>query len=288
MVRGGGDWGTGRLGDWGTGGLDEEGEKKHNSELRTPNSPLFLNKLEKTFIMVFLDNRRKKQLETCLQKLGVSNSLSVDLKLLDLALTHPTISKENNYQQLEFVGDSVVRLVSAEILLETYPNELVGEFAAIRSILVSDRTLAEFADNYGLDRYLLMIDSVAQDKIGRVSWLADTFEAVLGALYLSTQNMTLIRPWLDPLLLQKAAEIRSDPARQNYKDALQEWTQGQYKILPDYRVAEQHQNRGHHQRFFAEVWLKDRQLGSGYGRSKKMAEQAAAKDAFFSVVHQQV
>ncbi|MDJ0845399.1 ribonuclease III [Crocosphaera sp.] len=236
--------------------------------------------------MVFLDSRRKKQLETCLQKLGVSDSLAVNLELLDLALTHPTISRENNYQQLEFVGDSVVRLVAAEILLETYPEELVGEFAAIRSILVSDRTLAEFADNYGLDRYLLMSDAVAQDKLGRMSWLADAFEAVLGALYLSTKNMTLVRPWLDPLLLKKAAEIRSDPARQNYKDALQEWTQAQHKILPDYRVTQQDKNASHHQRFFAEVWLKDRKLGSGYGPSKKMAEQAAAKDAFFSVVHQ--
>lgn len=238
--------------------------------------------------MVFVDSRRKKQLETCLQKLGLSDTLAVDLELLDLALTHPTISKETNYQQLEFVGDSVVRLVSAEILLETYPEELVGEFAAIRSILVSDRSLAEFAEQFGLDRYLLMVDSVAQDKMGRVSWLADAFEAVLGALYLSTKNMTLVRPWLDPLLLKKAAEIRSDPARQNYKDALQEWTQAQYKILPDYCVTEQDKDRGHDQRFFAQVSLKDRKLGSGYGRSKKMAEQAAAKDAFYSVIHQKV
>ncbi len=235
--------------------------------------------------MVFLDSRRKKQLQTCIQKLGLSDNLTVNWELLDLALTHPTISRENNYQQLEFVGDSVVRLVAAEVLLETYPNELVGEFAAIRSILVSDRTLAEFAEGYGLDRYLLMSESVAQDKIGRVSWLADAFEAVLGALYLSTKNMTLVRPWLDPLLITKAAEIHSDPARQNYKDALQEWTQGQYKILPEYRVTEQDKDQEHHQRFFAEVWLKGSKLGAGHGRSKKMAEQAAAKDAFFSVVH---
>ncbi|MDJ0508590.1 MAG: ribonuclease III [Crocosphaera sp.] len=235
--------------------------------------------------MVFLDSRRKKQLQICLQKLGLSDTKSVSWKLLDLALTHPTISREHNYQQLEFVGDSVIRLVAAEVLLETYPQESVGEFAAIRSILVSDRTLAEFAENYGLDRYLLMSEGFAQDKIGRVYWLADAFEALLGALYLSSHNMDLVRPWLDPLLIQKAAEIHSDPARQNYKDALQEWTQGEHKILPQYRVIEQDKNQGYEQRFFAEVWLKDRKLGAGYGRSKKMAEQAAAKDAFFSVVY---
>ncbi|MEA5509095.1 ribonuclease III [Crocosphaera sp. UHCC 0190] len=236
--------------------------------------------------MAFLDPRRDKQLRNFIQKLGLSDTISVDWELLDLALTHPTISRDKNYQQLEFVGDSVVRLVAAEVLLENYPNALVGEFAAIRSMLVSDRALAEFAESYGLDRYLLISESAAQDKIGRVSWLADAFEGVLGALYLSTHTMNLVRPWLDPLLIAKAVEIRQDPALQNYKDALQEWTQAQYKMLPDYRVTEQPLSGDMEARFLAEVWLKDRKLGTGQGRSKKLAEQAAAKEAFFAVVHQ--
>ena len=219
--------------------------------------------------MSFLDIRREKQLKNCIQKLGLSSVENVDWEILNLALTHPTFSQKDNYQQLEFVGDSVIRLVAAEILLENYPNELVGEFAAIRSILVSDNTLAEFA----------------KDKIGRVSWLADTFEALLGALYLNRQNMSLIRPWLDPLLITKAAEIRADPARQNYKDALQEWSQSQYKLLPKYQVVQHQGSENHHQRFFAEVWVKNNNLGSGYGCSKKVAEQAAAKNAFFSYIH---
>ena len=140
--------------------------------------------------MSFLDIRREKQLKNCIQKLGLSCVENVDWEILNLALTHPTFSQKDNYQQLEFVGDSVIRLVAAEILLENYPNELVGEFAAIRSILVSDNTLAEFAEVYGLERYLLMAESVAKDKIGRVSWLADTFEALLGALYRNRQNMS--------------------------------------------------------------------------------------------------
>ena len=235
--------------------------------------------------MSFLDIRREKQLKNCIQKLGLSSVENVDWEILNLALTHPTFSQKDNYQQLEFVGDSVIRLVAAEILLENYPNELVGEFAAIRSILVSDNTLAEFAEVYGLERYLLIAESVAKDKIGRVSWLADTFEALLGALYLNRQNMSLIRPWLDPLLITKAAEIRADPARQNYKDALQEWSQSQYKLLPKYQVVQHQGSENHHQRFFAEVWVKNNNLGSGYGCSKKVAEQAAAKNAFFSYIH---
>ncbi len=235
--------------------------------------------------MSFSDPRRNKQLRILIQKLGLPETAPVNWIWLDLALTHPTISQEKNYQQLEFVGDSVVRLAAAEVLLETYPNEPVGEFAALRSMMVSDRTLAQFADNFGLERYLLMADHVAKDEAGRVSRLADAFEAVLGALYLSTQTMTLIRPWLDGLLKAKAEEIRQDPARQNYKDALQEWTQGQYKTLPEYRVKKLDPLDSSKSRFLAEVLLGDRKLGSGEGRSKKAAEQAAAKEAFLKFVN---
>ena len=77
--------------------------------------------------------------------------------------------------------------------------------------------------------------------------------------------------------------MRSDPARENYKDALQEWTQGKYKILPEYKVSENSKPSTIKHRFVAEVWLRDRFLGKGLGRSKKAAEQAAAKEAFFAV-----
>lgn len=232
------------------------------------------------------DPRRNKQLQTFVQKLGLPETTSVNWTLLDLALTHPTLSREKNYQQLEFVGDAVVRLAAAEVLLETYPDEAVGEFASLRSMMVSDRTLADFADNYGLERYLLISSSAAADKAGRISRLADAFEAVLGALYLSTQTMALVRPWLDDLLKEKAAEIRLDPARQNYKDALQEWTQAQYKTLPKYQVQEIITANDEQERFIAEVWLQGRKLGMGKGRSKKAAEQAAAKEAYLSLIDQ--
>ena len=239
------------------------------------------------------DSRRLKQLEKFIQKLGLPPTAPVDWSLLDLALTHPSISSTDNYEQLEFVGDSVVRLISAELLLETYPQEPVGEFAAIRSILVSDRILAQLAEYYGLEPYLLIGSNATGNPIGRQSWLADAFEAVLGALYLSSHNMDLIRPWLDRALQTKASEVLNDPARFNYKDALQEWTQRKYKILPQYRVLENKQfklddaNNGktlaHERRFIAEVWLQEKFLGKGYGRSKKSSEQAAAKNAFLAI-----
>lgn len=243
---------------------------------------------------MFADPRRQKQLQTLIQKLGLSATAPIDWTLLDLALTHPSVSRTHNYEQLEFVGDSVVRLIAAELLLEVYPQEPVGEFAAVRSILVSDRVLAQLAESHGMEPYLLIGTNATGNPTGRQSWLADAFEAVLGALYLSTHNMDLIRPWLDRALQKKAVEVMNDPARFNYKDALQEWTQGKHKTLPEYKVTENKQldsalkltsNKAswHDQRFAAEVWFQGKLLGKGYGRSKKASEQAAAKEAFLAI-----
>lgn len=227
---------------------------------------------------------RQRELEQLVEKLGLSSDLPLQWQMLDLALTHPTSSVDANYQQLEFVGDAVVRLAAAELLLDTYPNAPVGEFAAIRSELVSDRVLAEIADCYGLEAYLLMSASTKRDAKGRQSRLADAFEALTGALYLSTHTLELVRPWLDTHFKPLAEKIRSCPAKLNYKHALQGWTQTNYKSLPEYRVRETQMLGSQvlrlEERFTAEVWVQGKRRGSGKGRSKKAAEQAAAQEAF--------
>ena len=230
-----------------------------------------------------LDPRRQKELQRLALKLGLPNSAPVDWGKLDLALTHISMSTEANYEQLEFLGDAALRLAAAEFLLETYPDLKVGEMAAIRSHLVSDRTLSALADGYGLERYLLMSPSAARDKAGRQSRLADAFEAILGALYLSTQNLRLIRSWLDFHLQQLATEVRTDPTLQNYKAALQELTQAHNRTLPEYRVQEIKQNHGDPERFSAEAWFQGKRWGCGKGASIKLAEQAAAEEAFWAL-----
>lgn len=231
-----------------------------------------------------LPPQRQKSLRYLLQTLGLPKTAEVDWNLLDLAFTHPSVSPQKNYQQLEFVGDAVIRLAAAEVLLETYPDASVGEFAALRSIMVSDRVLADWADFYQLEKYLWATPQVLSNSLGRVNRLADIFEALLGALYLSSQTMVWVRPWLDEHLRQKAVEIRQDPARQNYKDALQEWSQGVYKCLPVYRVEEVTPHRISNERFKATVWVGEQLLGEGMGHSKKVAEQTAARAAFYDFV----
>ncbi|MBW4471967.1 MAG: ribonuclease III [Stenomitos rutilans HA7619-LM2] len=230
--------------------------------------------------------RRQRQLQNLVQKLGLPGQAPIQWQLLDLALTHPSVSATANYEQLEFVGDAVVRLATAVFLLDTLPELPVGEFAALRSVLVSDRILAQLAATYQLDRYLLVSDSALKDKLGQESRLADAFEAVLAALYLSTHTLELVRPCLDHHFRQLVTEILSDPARQNYKAALQEWSQAHYKMLPEYRVIQAEQSQDDSQRFTAEVWLRNKRLGQGSGRSIKAAEQAAAQVAFTVVSEQ--
>lgn len=227
--------------------------------------------------------QRQQQLRTLVQRLGLPDDAKVNWQLLNIALTHPSADRHANYERLEFVGDAVVRLLSSEILLQDYPDDPVGDYAAIRSVVVSDRVLAQWGERYGLDRYLVMAGKAA-GRSQQFIRLADVFEAVLGALYQSTGDMRLVSPWLTPLIRQQAEVVRRDPAFYNYKDALQAWTQGEHQILPTYRVQEQPDAAQPQGRFHAEVWLHQTSLGQGSGPSKKAAEQAAAKAAFFKVV----
>lgn len=224
--------------------------------------------------------RRQQQLEQLIARLGIVVDDRMQWTLLDLALTHSTVSSEQNYEQLEFVGDAVVKLAAAEFLLQQFPHLKVGDFTALRSQLVSDRSLSQIADELGFDRYLLVGGSAIADRAGRLSRLADSLEAVLAVLYLSTQDLQWVHPWLDPRFRKQSETILADPARQNYKAALQNWTQAHWKTLPEYRSWESKAIHDDPERFTAEVWIRDENWGTGLGRSIKAAEQAAAQVAF--------
>ncbi len=222
---------------------------------------------------------RRQLLETLMDQLELPVG-AVELALMDLALTDISSSATVNNEKLEFLGDAALRLAAGEFLMEMFPEMSLGEMSAVRSQLVSDRALATLAKRYNLNHYLVLSKSAAGDKAGANSRLADTVEAILGALYLSTGNLSLIHPWLDPHLERMTKELRSDPARRNYKAALQEITQSRYKSLPIYQSEEISQVHGDEERFRAEVWFNGVLLGEGKGRSIKQAEQAAAEIAF--------
>jgi ribonuclease III len=228
---------------------------------------------------------RQKQLENLIARLGLAQSTAIQWTLVDLALTHPSASSTANYEQLEFVGDAVIRLLMAQLLWTQDRAAPVGDWSAVRSVLVSDRTLAELARTYGLENFLILGPSAVGDRNGETSRLADALEALLGALYLSTQDLSLIQPWLIPKLQQRAAAVRADPTYQNYKAALQQWTQAHYQALPEYRVQpmQPETSTGNTPQFSAEVWVQGEHLATRTGRSIKAAEKAAAEAAFLKL-----
>ncbi len=232
-----------------------------------------------------LDPTRQKALEKFIRRLELRATDPICWNLLDQALLHPSWANrsqkpDENNDRLEFLGDSVVRLLVSEFLFEAYAEQNSGELTAVRAVLVSDQTFSEWGEQLNLDEFLVIGSSA--DEGGRASRLADCFEAVLGALYLSAGNFSLIRPWLLPLVEKMTQEILNDPTRGNYKAALQELTQAKNTELPEYRLVGQ-TDEGK-PIFISEVWFWGKRWGRGEGPSKKKAEQAAAKEAYLAVM----
>ena len=207
-----------------------------------------------------------------------------DPALLKLALTHRSYlsvtgqgPRESN-ERLEFLGDSVLGLVTSEFLYRQHPNEHEGQLTKTKSLLVSKAILSRRALAMGLGRFVLMSHSeVESGGRQRLSILADAFEAVLGAVYLD-QGFEAARQFIDRWLLRDSSAITSDKRHTNYKSHLQEYVQSTFHTHPVYRIRSEY-GPDHSKHFNVEVMVGRRVLGSGKGRNKKEAEQAAARDA---------
>ena len=236
-----------------------------------------------------IDPRRHRELVRLLEQMGLEqaklervnpSSPSVDCQgfdwlLIDRSLVHPSFSTTYNNDQLEFVGDSVLRLSVSLFLQERYGDRSVGDLAALRSHLVSDKTLAEIASIYDLQKYVVVSNAARNDSQALRSLLADALEALMAALYINTQDLAFIRKWLDPHMQRFSETLLSIPALGNYKVALQELTQGRWKRLPEYRNVDKAQSNPSNL-FSVEVWFDDRLWGQGQGKSIKAAQQEAA------------
>lgn len=235
-----------------------------------------------------IDPRRQRELVRLLAQMGLEPSKLEQVKtqgfdwlLLDRSLVHPSFSTAYNNDQLEFVGDSVLRLSVSLFLQENYGDRSVGDLAALRSHLVSDKTLAEIASIYELQKYVVVSNAARNDSKALRSLLADALEALMAALYINTQDLAFIRKWLDPHMQRFSEALLVIPALGNYKVALQELTQGRWKRLPEYRnvTSTNHpepNNPESNNLFSVEVWFDDRCWGKGQGKSIKAAQQEAA------------
>lgn len=202
--------------------------------------------------------------------------------LLTLAMTHRSYSYENGNiptnERLEFLGDAVLGLIVTDTLYRLHPDVQEGQLAKLRAAVVNARALAEVARTVGLGEFLLLgRGEESTDGRSKASILADTCEAVIGAVYLSgglPWATALVHQWLDPLI-ETAATLG---AGLDWKTSLQELTSELELGAPHYLVSEQ--GPDHAKQFRAQVQIGDHVYGDGHGRSKKEAEQQAAATAF--------
>ncbi len=185
-------------------------------------------------------------------------------------------------ERLEFLGDSVLGLVTSEFLYRRNPDEHEGQLTKTKSLLVSKAILSRRALKMGLGRYVLLSHSeVESGGRQRLSILADAFESVLGAVYLD-QGFETARAFIHKHLLSDSDAIVADKRHTNYKSHLQEYVQSTYRTHPVYRIRSEY-GPDHSKHFMVEVLVGKKTLGQGRGHNKKEAEQAAARDALDQV-----
>ena len=204
--------------------------------------------------------------------------------LLGEALSHSSYANEhranhlNSNERLEFLGDSVLGFVTAEFLFTQHPNLPEGDLTRIRAALVCEQSLYEVAKKLELGRYLkLGRGEEAGGGRERTSVLADATEAVFAAVYLDG-GIGEASALIHRVLLDVEREEIVEERRRDFKTSLQELIQRQADQVLSYRMIGE-QGPDHAKIFQAEVLLNGEPLGSGFGRSKKEAEQSAAKAA---------
>jgi ribonuclease III len=219
------------------------------------------------------------QLDDLRARLGITVD---DAEQLARSMAHrswcaETPGTESN-ERLEFLGDAVLGLVVTDHIFRTYPELPEGELAKVRATVVSAAALAEVAAELDLGASLLL--GKGEDASGgreKPSILADAMEAVIGAIYLDG-GWAAAEAFVLGLLGARIAEAAAGPGGQDYKTRLQELAARHFDSLPEYRVVDD--GPDHAKRFYATVDVGGSARGTGEGRSKKQAEQAAARSAW--------
>lgn len=191
---------------------------------------------------------------------------------------------EQSNERLEFLGDAVLGLIVADHSYRAYDDLAQGDLTDVRKAVVNSTTLAEVAVELALGDAMLL--GKGEDRAGgreKPSILADAMEAVIGAVYLDA-GWNAAQALVLRLLAERMERAAAGPGGQDFKSRLQELTARLYALAPTYEVADE--GPDHAKRFFAAVTVDGEVAGRGEGRSKKQAEQEAARDAWERLVRE--
>ena len=210
--------------------------------------------------------------------------------LLNTALTHSSFSNEMRSkfhrdieynERLEFLGDSVLSIVVSRYLFLHYDRFPEGELTKLRASVVCEKSLGQIANKIGLGNYLLL--GKGEELNGgreRISILADAFEALLGAIFLDSGDLAkeCVTDFLMPFILEEIEQVTNYGAMKDYKTLLQQIIQQVEGEILEYVLINE-SGPAHRKVFSVEARLNSNVIGRGQGKSKREAEQAAAKEA---------
>ncbi len=204
--------------------------------------------------------------------------------LLIQAFCHRSYLNENsnfylgNNERLEFLGDAVLELIVTDYLYFNYPEKSEGELTTWRAALVNTKEIGSVAEKLNFHDYLLLSKGEGREMgKARRCILADTFEAVIGAIYLD-QEYEVVKNFIEKVLIARLPRIIELELFRDPKSQLQEEMQEEVGVTPEYRVLEE-SGPDHQKIFEVGVFIKDKMIGQGEGGSKKEAEEEAAKEA---------
>jgi ribonuclease-3 len=207
-----------------------------------------------------------------------------EIKWLDQALTHKSFIYETNHPEkadnevLEFLGDSVLNLAVSHLLFRKFPEAQEGTLSMMRSQLVKRSTLASLAKELQLEGYLLLGKSQQLNGgSGKTSILANTYEALIGAIFMDSgfnRALEIVQEHFEPYLQAQTPSVLFN----DFKSLLQIYSQQSHRQSPQYHVLKE-SGPDHDKQFQASVTIAGEVKGLGWGKSKKEAEQEAAKNA---------
>lgn len=208
--------------------------------------------------------------------------------LLQEAMTHRSFVNEHDdpatvdNERLEFLGDSVLGFITADMLYRRFPGVGEGELTRLRSSLVRTESLADLAQICEIGPTLRMgRGEEASGGRERPTNLCGAFEALVGALFID-QGLERVRAFVMPLLERQLEVVLAEQLDKDARSLLQEWSQAAHNQTPQYRTVGE-TGPDHEKTFTVEVVIGEQTIGSGQGRSKQSAAQAAARNALKNV-----
>lgn len=201
-----------------------------------------------------------------------------DKNLITEALTHKSFKKSYNNERLEFLGDAVLDLIVGEYLFKKFPKTDEGYLSKMRASLVNEKGVEKLAIKLQLGKSLYI--SQAEENNGgrkKTSLLSDAFEAVIGAMYLDA-GIDKVQEFLEDLIESSYKDLNYNSIFKDYKTSLQEVTQADSGTTPTYELLRSF-GPDHKKEFEIQVYIDSKKFAKAKGRSKKEAEQKAAKKA---------